>query len=68
MLDEVGGDLDLAIQAYYAGSYGALNGKGLDYLDSVKRYRRFLRNPTDRVPAWKYLWTRDKERSSETLD
>lgn len=61
LLDDVGGNLDLAIQAYYSGSGGALNGKGLKYLDSVKRYRRFLSNPPDTAPAWKYLWVRDRE-------
>jgi hypothetical protein len=65
MIEEVGGNLDLAIQAYYAGSYGALNGEGLEYLNRVKRYRRFLRNPADSAPAWKYLWTRDRARTSE---
>jgi hypothetical protein len=66
MLDEVGGDLDLAIQAYYTGSHRALNGKGLDYLNSVKRYRRFLRNPSESAPAWKYLLSLEMGISNRT--
>jgi hypothetical protein len=66
MLDEVEGDLDLAIQAYHTGSPGALNGEGLDYLTSIKRYRRFLRTPTDAAPTWKFLWLRDSKRIHDT--
>lgn len=61
MLDEVGGDLDLAVQAYHSGSSGARNGEGIEYLASVKRYRRFLRTPPDTAPTWKYLITGDWE-------
>ena len=60
MLEEAGGDLDLAIQAYHSGASGALNGDGRDYLKAVKRYRRFLRNPPDNNPAWKFLWHQDQ--------
>jgi hypothetical protein len=60
MLEEAGGDLDLAIGAYHCGASGALNGDGRDYLKAVKRYRRFLRNPPDNTPAWKFLWHQDQ--------
>jgi hypothetical protein len=62
MLEEAGGDLDLAIRAYHSGAPGALNGDGGDYLKAVKRYRLFLRNPPDNTPAWNFLWHQDQTR------
>ena len=60
MLEEAGGDLDLAIQAYHSGTSGALNRDDRDYLKAVKRNRGFLRNPPDDTPAWKFLWHLDQ--------
>ena len=60
VLEEAGGDLDLAIQAYHSGTSGALNRDDRDYLKAVKRNRGFLRNPPDDTPAWKFLWHLDQ--------
>jgi hypothetical protein len=59
LLDEVYGDLDLAVGAYHRGSARAGDRRGREYLAMVKqRLRRFVRNEGGPA-AWSDLWHRD---------
>jgi hypothetical protein len=62
LVDQTGGDLDMAIRAYHRGLRAARAGEGVGYLARVKALRRqFIRNDTA-PPSWTYLWFRDRDR------
>jgi hypothetical protein len=61
MLEENGGDLDLAVRAYNRGTAAAGDALGAEYLDAVRRrLNRYIRN-RDAPPAWRYIWHRARD-------
>lgn len=65
LLEELEGDLDLAVRAYHRGVRNALRGEGTPYLELVhRRKHQYIRNHGG-SPSWRYLWQRDRELTRE---
>ena len=65
LLDQLDGDLDMAVRAYHRGIKRAVAGMGVPYARMVEhRLRQYIRNG-GRSRTWDYLWRRDREIRAE---
>jgi hypothetical protein len=61
MLEETGGDLDLATAAYNVGSGRARRGEGREYLDGVRGLEARFMTGRSRSPTWRFLRARSPD-------